>query len=63
MRKQNRATARLGDLVAAVFDEAAEYSKDPEEVSALATRAVAHILRRRAGRPQARRPKRMAIGA
>ena len=39
-------TARLGELVAAVFDEAAHYSNDPQEVSRLAAQAVAHILRR-----------------
>ena len=39
-------TTQLGELVAAVFDEAAYYSADPREISRLATRAVAHLVRR-----------------
>lgn len=39
-------TAPLGELVAAVFDEAALYTSDPAEVSRLATRAVMNLLRR-----------------
>jgi hypothetical protein len=39
-------TAELGDLVVAVFDEAAHFSSDPREVSRLATRTVTHILQR-----------------
>ena len=39
-------TAQLGELVVAAFDEAADYSSDPREVSRLATRAVMHLLRR-----------------
>lgn len=42
-------TATLGDLIAAVFDEAARFSVDPMEVSRLATQAVWRLLRR-AGR-------------
>jgi|WetSurMetagenome_2_1015567.scaffolds.fasta_scaffold493956_2 hypothetical protein len=38
-------TAQLGELVAAVFDEATLYSNDPREVSRLATRTVARMLR------------------
>jgi hypothetical protein len=38
-------TAQLGELVVAAFDEAAQYSSDPREVSRLATRAVMHLLR------------------
>ncbi len=38
-------TVPLGDLVVAVFDAAARHSADPEEVSRLATRTVAHLLR------------------
>jgi len=37
-------TARLGELIAAVFDEAARYSTDPREVSRLATCAVSHLM-------------------
>jgi|GEM_PF-3398992 len=46
MKKNGYKTAKLGDLVAAVFDEAEQYSSDPLEVSRLATRAVTHMLRR-----------------
>jgi hypothetical protein len=44
MQRNNRA-ARLGDLIAAVFDEAARYAKDPGELTRLATRAVWHLMR------------------
>ena len=44
MRKTTRKTARLGELIAAVFDEAARYSTDPKEVSRLATHAVSHLM-------------------
>jgi len=46
MASRTLQTAQLGDLIAAVFDEAAVYSVEPEEVSWLATRAVRHLLRR-----------------
>ena len=46
MNTHVRKTAQLGELVTATFDMAAKYSRDPEEVSRLATRAVMHILRR-----------------
>jgi hypothetical protein len=36
----------LGELVAAAFDAAAQYSPDPAEVSRLATGAVLRMLRR-----------------
>ena len=39
-------TAQIGDLVVTAFDQAARYSTNPDEVSRLATTAVAHILRR-----------------
>jgi hypothetical protein len=45
MKNRARKTVPLGELVAATFDRAARYSRDPEEVSRLATRAVAHLLR------------------
>ena len=38
---------QLGELVVAVFDAAARYSKSPLEVSRLATQTVAHMLRMR----------------
>jgi hypothetical protein len=37
---------RLGDLIVAAFDEAAQFTTDPAEASQLATRAVTHILER-----------------
>ena len=45
MRTQVRETAQFGEFVVAAFDNAARYSTDPREVSRLATRAVAHVLR------------------
>jgi hypothetical protein len=50
MRTRIHETAQLGELVVAVFDEAARYGTDPEEVSRIATRAVMHMLRRARGR-------------
>jgi len=38
-------TIRLGDLIVAIFDEAAYYSSDPKEVSRLATQTLMHMLR------------------
>ena len=46
MRTNVHKTARFGDLVVAVFDQAAHYSTDPWEVSRLATQAVLRMLRR-----------------
>jgi hypothetical protein len=46
MKSSARKTARLGDLIAATFDEAARYSADPKEVARLATRAVTDLMRR-----------------
>jgi hypothetical protein len=46
MKNHVHKTARLGDLITAVFDGAAQYSSDPREVSRLATQAVALMLRR-----------------
>ena len=37
-------TASLGDLIAAAFDEASRYSRNPKEVSRLATVAVRHLM-------------------
>ncbi len=39
-------TARLGDLIAAIFDEAARQSTNPREVRCLATQAAQHLMRR-----------------
>jgi hypothetical protein len=47
MKNQNRKTAQLGELILAVFDNAAQYSADPREISRLATQAVSHMLWRR----------------
>jgi len=49
VKRRTHGTARLGDLIAAAFDEAARYSTDPREVSRLATRAVRHLMRRAGG--------------
>jgi hypothetical protein len=46
MKTKLHKTAELGDLVVAVFDNAARYSTDPREVSRLATLAVMKMLRR-----------------
>ena len=40
-----RKTAELGEVVAAAFDKAADYSTNPRKVSQLVTRAVA-LMRR-----------------
>jgi hypothetical protein len=40
-----RKTAELGEVVAAAFDNAADYSANPRRVSRLVTRAVALMLR------------------
>ena len=40
-----RKTASLGEVVAAAFDKAADYSTNPKKVSQLVTRAVALMLR------------------
>jgi hypothetical protein len=49
VKRRTHGNARLGDLIAAAFDEAAHYSADPREVSRLATQAVRYLVRR-AGR-------------
>jgi hypothetical protein len=46
MKTNVRKTEQLGELIAAVFDIAAQYSKDPREISRLATGTVMHMLRR-----------------
>ena len=45
MRADLRKTASLGEVVAAAFDKAADYSTNPQKVSQLVTRAVALMLR------------------
>lgn len=46
MTTNHQETAQLGELVAATFDEAAQYSSDPREVARLATQSVSKMLRR-----------------
>jgi hypothetical protein len=53
-RGKTNETASLGDLIVAVFDEAARYSTNPREVSRLARRAIGNLVRR--GRRQPRLP-------
>ena len=50
MRTNQHITATLGDLIVAIYDEAARYSTDSGEVSRLAAQAVNNILRQ-TGRP------------
>lgn len=49
MRTQFHTTTQLGELVAAAFDEAELYARDPEEASDLAAKAVLHMLRHARG--------------
>jgi len=44
MKRNARSIVQIGDLVAAVFDSAEQYSVDPLVVSRLATRALGHLL-------------------
>jgi len=44
MRTRIPKTVALGELILAVFDKAAEYSADPQEVSHLATQTLSHML-------------------
>jgi len=46
VRTHAHTSTPLGQLIAAVFDEAALYSDNPREVSRLATKAVVHLLER-----------------
>jgi len=46
MTRSLHRTAQLGDIVAAAFDRASDYSADPAQVSRLATQAVMHMLQR-----------------
>jgi len=46
-----RKTAELGEVVAAAFDRAADYSINPRKVSRLVTRAVALMMRTPRARP------------
>lgn len=44
MRTEIPKTVPLGELILTVFDNAAQYSSDPREVSRLATQAISHML-------------------
>jgi hypothetical protein len=44
MRPVIRRTIRIGEMIAAQFDEAARHSTDPVEVARAATLAVGHLL-------------------
>ena len=46
MMTQGHETAQVGELVEAVFDEAAQFSTDPAEVARLASAAVMRMLLR-----------------
>ena len=46
LRHSPKKSAPLGELLVAVFDEAARYSTDPEEISRMANEVVARMLRR-----------------
>jgi hypothetical protein len=62
MKTCTHTTVAFGELVAAVFDEAAAYSVDPGETAYLATKAVAHIMQRSlvVPRPHVRARRRVA---
>jgi hypothetical protein len=51
MRTHVHESAELGELVVAVFDQAARYSTDPRVVSRLATQVVRRMLRGAQKRP------------
>jgi hypothetical protein len=55
MNAMIRRSVQLGELVAAVYDEAGRYSDNPKEVSSLAARTVTRMLRRAANRPSPRK--------
>jgi hypothetical protein len=44
MRHKVLTTARLGDVIAAVYDEASRYAVSPTEMSRLAAMAVNHLV-------------------
>ena len=46
MKTRFHKTAAFGEMVVAAFDQAARYTRDPQEMAHLATQAVAHMLRR-----------------
>jgi hypothetical protein len=44
MKTQIRQTVPLGDLILTVFDKAAQFSRDPQEVSRLAAQTVVRMV-------------------
>jgi hypothetical protein len=46
VKPTRQTTVRIGDLVAAVFDEAARFSADAREASLLATEVVTRLMLR-----------------
>jgi hypothetical protein len=62
MRAELRKTAELGEVVAAAFDKAADYSTNPRTVSRLVTQAVARMLRSQRGRTTSLRPPLLIVG-
>jgi hypothetical protein len=46
VKSEIQKTVPLGELILTVFDKAAQYSRDPREVSRLATQTLAHMLLR-----------------
>jgi hypothetical protein len=46
VKRRKHGTVRLGDLIAAAFDEAARCSTEPMAVSRLATQVVRYLVRR-----------------
>ncbi len=60
MKTQMQATVPLGELILTVFDKAAQYGANPQEVSSLATQTISHMLWH-APRFKTSRPLRNAI--
>ena len=51
-------TVEFGELIEAVFDEAAQFSVDPREVACLATQTIVELVWR-APKPKRPRPSRL----
>jgi hypothetical protein len=58
VKTQAPTTVEFGELVLAIYDEAARYSDDPREVSCLVTQTVQEILWH-APKPKISRPPRI----
>ena len=57
MKNREQETVEFGELVLAIYDEAAQFSDNPREVSLLATQAVQEMLWH-APKPKRSRPAR-----